>query len=224
MSAPSTSSVRFALCDPRPTRVIHSNRSEPTCLCERRRAFGDNASMFSEVGDSALVILVPEAEPIVGSWRARLDPAAAEGMPAHITVLYPFVPACEIDDRVLGAVRQMCDRHEPMNLEFSSLDEFPDVVWVDPNSEECTRLLEDARATWPDRPPYGKPDLEAIPHLTVTDQADAESAELARASVRASLPFRSRVASLALMAFDGQTWVLEQQFPFGHRESPQVSG
>ena len=40
---------------------------------------------------SAVVVEVPEAEPLVGAWRLRFDPVAALGMPAHVTLLYPFV-------------------------------------------------------------------------------------------------------------------------------------
>ena len=42
--------------------------------------------------ESALVVLVPEAEAIVGRWRQRYDPSAAVGMPAHNTLNYPFLP------------------------------------------------------------------------------------------------------------------------------------
>ena len=41
--------------------------------------------------ESALVILVPEAEPLVRPFRHRFDPSAALGVPAHITLLYPFI-------------------------------------------------------------------------------------------------------------------------------------
>lgn len=40
--------------------------------------------------ESALVVLVPEAEALVKSFRDRHDPSAAAGVPAHITLLYPF--------------------------------------------------------------------------------------------------------------------------------------
>jgi hypothetical protein len=42
---------------------------------------------------SAVLVPVPEAERVVSRYRARLDGAAALGVPAHVTVLYPFVPA-----------------------------------------------------------------------------------------------------------------------------------
>ena len=42
--------------------------------------------------DSAVVVLVPEAERHVGRFRADLDVAAALGVTAHVTVLAPFHP------------------------------------------------------------------------------------------------------------------------------------
>lgn len=34
----------------------------------------------------------PFGEPLVGGFRERYDSSAAYGMPAHVTVLYPFLP------------------------------------------------------------------------------------------------------------------------------------
>ena len=39
---------------------------------------------------TALVIAVPEAEPLVGPARSRYDLADKTGIPAHITILFPF--------------------------------------------------------------------------------------------------------------------------------------
>ena len=50
---------------------------------------------------SGLIVEVPEVEPAVGELRSRLDGNARLGIPAHITVLFPFVPPAEIDDGVL---------------------------------------------------------------------------------------------------------------------------
>jgi hypothetical protein len=48
------------------------------------------------VAESTILVPVPEAEPVVGQLRARLDRAASRGIPAHVTVLYPFVPPGQI--------------------------------------------------------------------------------------------------------------------------------
>jgi len=47
--------------------------------------------------ESALVVLVPEAEAWVHSFRDRYDPSAAAGVPAHVMLLYPFRPPHNID-------------------------------------------------------------------------------------------------------------------------------
>lgn len=47
-------------------------------------------------GEPTLLITVPEAEPLVGGARAMCDASAGDGIPAHMTVLYPFLPAGRI--------------------------------------------------------------------------------------------------------------------------------
>jgi hypothetical protein len=42
--------------------------------------------------ESAVIIPIPEVEPIVGPLRLHYDRAAHLGVPAHITLLYPFCP------------------------------------------------------------------------------------------------------------------------------------
>jgi len=46
--------------------------------------------------EAALIIVCPEAEPAVSGHRSRLDRAAQVGVPAHVTVTYPFKPLAEM--------------------------------------------------------------------------------------------------------------------------------
>src|SRR5262245_31356654 len=46
-------------------------------------------------GQTALVAVIQEAEPMVGAWRSRLDPSAAAGVPAHVSGLSPFLAATQ---------------------------------------------------------------------------------------------------------------------------------
>jgi hypothetical protein len=71
-----------------------------------------------EPTESALIVAVPEAEWAVAALRAAYDPAASWGMPAHITVLYPFLPpevmaAVAADPGRVGAVRLLVGRPAP---------------------------------------------------------------------------------------------------------------
>jgi hypothetical protein len=54
--------------------------------------------------ETALLLPVPAAEPAVGRHRARLDEAARDGVPAHITVLYPFLSPAGIGGPLLATL------------------------------------------------------------------------------------------------------------------------
>src|SRR6188768_3326789 len=47
---------------------------------------------------ATLVLPVPEAESLVGPWRQEYDPPAPFGIPAHITLLFPFRPVHWLGD------------------------------------------------------------------------------------------------------------------------------
>lgn len=49
-----------------------------------------------------MIVVVPEAETAVSQFRCRLDPVAQLGVPAHVSVLLPFMPAPEIDNDVVA--------------------------------------------------------------------------------------------------------------------------
>ena len=57
---------------------------------------------------SALVVIAREAEPVVGTWRLRfLRESVERGIPPGL-ILFPFVPAAEIDDGVLVSCSAGC--------------------------------------------------------------------------------------------------------------------
>ena len=55
---------------------------------------------------SALIVAVPEAEPLVHEWRLRYDNAEL-GIPAHVTLIFPFVPAEEIGEELVAELREL---------------------------------------------------------------------------------------------------------------------
>jgi hypothetical protein len=48
--------------------------------------------------ETAVIVAVPKAEPVVSEHRQQLDVA---GVPAHVTVLYPFVAPEAISDTLI---------------------------------------------------------------------------------------------------------------------------
>src|ERR1700730_15304747 len=67
---------------------------------------GSVADIYEPAGDleTGVMVPVPEAAPLIARHRLLLDPSAADGMPEHITLLYPFVP---VEDCVVEALHDM---------------------------------------------------------------------------------------------------------------------
>ena len=119
--------------------------------------------------ETALVVLVPDAEPVVAEHRLRHDPAAADGVPAHVTVLYPF--RAEVDDATAAAVAAIAAAVPAFDATFRTTARFPGVVlYLDPEPAAPFReLIARCTAAFPDCPPYGGTIPDPIPHLTVAD-------------------------------------------------------
>ena len=83
---------------------------------------------------AALVVLVPAADPIVGSLRRLHDPIAAHGVPAHVTVLFPFLTAATACGGEVGAaVSAAVAAVRPFEAAFATVGRFPGgVVWLGP--------------------------------------------------------------------------------------------
>jgi 2'-5' RNA ligase len=166
---------------------------------------------------SALVVLVPEAEILAGAMRARHDPVAAHGMPAHVTVLYPFVPPpLAGDDR--AALGALASSMPAFDFALTAVRRFPGVLWLAPEpAAPFVELTRRAVARWPQHPPYAGAHDGLVPHLTVAHGAGALFADLEQ-SLSAGLPIRGRARSLSLAERDAcGRWTIAMQFPFAAR-------
>ena len=179
--------------------------------------------------ESALAVLVPEAEVLVGSFRLRHDPGAGIGMPAHITVLYPFRSPGAIDEAVLQGLHALFRGFPAFDFGLTAIRRFPDqAVYLAVEPEEPFRRL--TLAVWkafPDAPPYGGRYAAIVPHLTIArwrQQLPGEEAHLARVAeafaeaASGALPIHCRAGAITLLdARQGQRWQTRTSFPLGER-------
>src|SRR5277367_3174305 len=70
--------------------------------------------------ESAIIIPVPEVEPIVGPLRLEYDGTARLGVPAHITVLYPFCPPQTVGTEI-ETLREACRSIEMFPFSFTEV-------------------------------------------------------------------------------------------------------
>ena len=170
--------------------------------------------------ESALVILVPEAEWLIEPYRRRFDSEEELGLPAHITILYPFVPPDQISLSVVSRVSKLCRDTSPFDFALSRLDRFPAVLYLSPEPEEPFRSLTNRiLAEFPDHPPYENKFPDIVPHLTIAN-IDEES-ELNRIGSHFALnagphlPIFARATEISLMEYNRRIWRMRYAFKLG---------
>jgi hypothetical protein len=153
---------------------------------------------------TALVILVPEAEGLIKAFREKYDPAATEGMPAHVTVLYPFKTLEHIGEDVMAVLHGLFSHHPCLRSSLAALQRFPTVLSLAPHPETpfqvLTRVVADR---YPETPPYGGAFSDIVPQLTIAQVNDAHrldeiSDEFHRAA-RGKLPIQGYAESAPSM-------------------------
>lgn len=150
---------------------------------------------------------VPDVEPAVRAWRDRLDPSARAGVPAHVTVLFPFLDESLIDDDAFAAIGEVIGRHRPFEARFEHCGRFPGILYLVPEPDLPFRRLTEAIADrWPETSPFGGRFDEVVPHLTIAQGQDDAVLEEAEAALRSRLPVTARVSSVDLMVHDGTGW------------------
>jgi 2'-5' RNA ligase len=166
---------------------------------------------------SALTILVPEAERLVAPFREKYDPSAMTGMSAHITLIYPFLPPDEIDALVLGKIAECSARFAAFDFSLTAISRFDGgVIYLAPEPDEPFRRLTLAIWDgWPQTPPYGGRYSEIVPHLTVAQVGDEQlcdriTVKLAQVA-RGELPIKARATKVALLVKHGG-WRLHTEF------------
>ncbi|WP_340378844.1 2'-5' RNA ligase family protein [Streptomyces sp. SS7] len=176
----------------------------------------DDAAREFRAGRSGLVVRVPEAEPLVRAWRDRLDPSARAGVPAHVTVLFPFLDADRIDEGVRADLGVILARHASFEARFDRCGRFPGVLYLAPATDAGFRCLTEAIVErWPDHPPFGGRFDDVVPHLTVAQGQDEAVVQKAEAGLLAGLPVVTRVSAVDLLVHDGTRWHRRASFPLG---------
>lgn len=157
--------------------------------------------MASPGRGSVLLIEVPEAEPAVQRHRERLDENARLGIPAHITVLYPFVPADAITAAVMSRLEEVFAQVSGFRLRLDHTDWFGEnVLWLGPQDPGPLRALTDrVWQAFPAFPPFEGQHDDVIPHLTVGHGQPLSDLRAAEDSVRPCLPVEARVTAVTLM-------------------------
>jgi 2'-5' RNA ligase len=169
------------------------------------------------VAESAFIARVPEAEPYVAHLREQFDPVAKLGMPAHITLLYPFMSPELIDTAVVEQARVIVAGARRFVFSLARICRFPDVLYLAPDpSGLFIALTERLVRQFPEFPPYGGQYESIVPHLTVAHGSGLEhsraEAEL-QSALSASGGIACSVREVVLMENTSGRWRQMHLFP-----------
>lgn len=170
-----------------------------------------------QLNQTAIVVPVPEVEPVVGASRQRHDASARTGMPAHITLLYPFLPTSALDDQVLTELRDLCAAARLGAIEFRRTVRLGGrALGLAPEpADGLMRLTLAIAERWPETPPYGGEFDEVIPHLTVAVSDDTAVLDAVEAELVLRLPITATVRQAWLYTFDRERWARYAALPLG---------
>jgi 2'-5' RNA ligase len=173
--------------------------------------------------ETALSVDVPEAEAPTLDFRRRfLERTVARKIPAHVTILYPFVDADAVDADLVDELRRLYASTAPFEFQLARFGEFAAHLWLAPEPRErFVDLMALTCAQFPECPPYGGVFAQSAPepHLTIGEGPDVDALRAeAERKVAPALPVPCTARSVTLLEeqTDG-TWTERAAFPLGGR-------
>ena len=178
--------------------------------------------------ESALLIRVAAAEPVVSRHRNLFDMAARVGVPAHVTITYPFKPVDRLDRDDMARLELLFRGLHAVVVTFFETAWFGDeVLYLEPSDPlplaALTAAVEDL---FPEYPIYGGAHPEVHPHLTVGHSQPREVLRAAERDVLEMLPVTQLVSDIELWhgpppAHGLGRWTRVRTFPLGPGTSAQ---
>ena len=166
-------------------------------------------------GRTGLVIPVPAAEGLLELVEGRHPGSVRQGVPAHVSLLYPFVGVAELSDRDTEVLRELFLEQQPMRVVFGECYRRGGFVALRPRPlEGLIELTNKSRRRWPDVVPYGGLYGDVEPHLTVALDTSEETALTIEQEVTDRLPISAELHEAWLLAFEGR-WMVRDRFGFG---------
>jgi 2'-5' RNA ligase len=168
--------------------------------------------------ETALICKIPEVERYIAHYRERYDPPARRRVPAHVTVLYPFLPLSGIDATVVAQLREVAAGVRCFDYRLLELRRFPVTLYLAPQPDDSFSAL--TAAVWrafPDYPPFAGKFSTVVPHVTVAHGDEPTLCEI-EVELRIALPgggVRARCQDMVLIEDSRGHWEEMHSFALG---------
>ena len=171
------------------------------------------------MAETAIVITVPEAEPVVGGLCRAHTKAGREGMPPHVTLLIPFADS---DALPLAEVRDVLEAFAPFDFALTESRRFEPpsgpILWLAPDpATPFVELTEALVRAFPDYPPYGGAFDQIVPHLSVAATRDSRLPQRIERELAPALPIAATADAATIVTRRNGRWEPHSTVPFAGR-------
>jgi 2'-5' RNA ligase len=171
------------------------------------------------------VIVRAHLPPGLERLRRRRVGNAAVGVPAHMTLLHPFIEPEGLRASVRRRLREVAASHASFDYRQTRMAEWPDAIFVavDPIAP-FVRVHLDLQAAFPDWPIYGAgAGFEFEPHITIADRQGKLEPGVREHPAWRALPRAARSESIDVIATrpDGR-WRLVWRIPLGRSPADRI--
>jgi 2'-5' RNA ligase len=161
---------------------------------------------------TALVIAV-RLPPGLEALRMRSIRDAPDGVPAHITLLYPFADESQIDATVRAVVERIVARHRVGILTLGERRLFPDTIYASVEPDAPLRALQaELAGAFPELPLYGGAHAFE-PHVSIVEGPSVDGSPDAADAAWQELPTTAMVDAVELITNRDGRWAMRHRFP-----------
>ncbi|HLH45694.1 MAG TPA: 2'-5' RNA ligase family protein [Acidimicrobiales bacterium] len=157
---------------------------------------------------------MPAAEELVGPFRASHDPVAVAGVPAHITLIVPWLAPGGIAEGDLADLASIVEATPGWDFDLIGVRWFGDrVLWLAPEPAAPFLHLTSVLAARFATAPWGGEFEDVVPHLTVAHRrAPGDDLQDVEAALWDALPVRAAAREVWVMEGDGRRWSVRASF------------
>ena len=121
---------------------------------------------------TALVLILSDLHEVLRPYLEQNSPAAAAGLKAHLTLLYPFLPMKVINEKKVDRLRHFFQHRGPLQFSLVGTSRFPGQLYLTlAHGAKIRKLVQELRAEFDGLPADGGNFSDATPHVTIARAA-----------------------------------------------------
>jgi 2'-5' RNA ligase len=171
------------------------------------------------LAETALICRVPEVERHISRYRERYDPPARRRVPAHVTILYPFMPPEQVDAAVVQQIAGIAAGVRCFDFRLAETRRFPVSLYLAPQPDDSFSALTDGLyRAFPEYPPFAGKFTTVVPHVTVAHADEPTLCEIEvelRIALASTGAVKARCEEMVLIEDSHGHWEEMHCFPLG---------